>query len=79
MSVAIKVCCRCGHEWATKQDRPLRCARCKSAYWDRPKVRGKGSTAYVAKYVVKGDAKEEKEGSRFSRLFQPGRRWRPGG
>jgi len=60
MSVTIKVCSRCGHEWATRQERPLRCAKCKSAYWDQPRVRQK---------VDKG--KDQKE-SLFSRLFHFG-------
>ena len=29
-------CLRCGHEWHPKSNRrPVRCARCKSPYWDR--------------------------------------------
>lgn len=34
-------CCRCKHIWAKRKDRndvaikPLRCADCGSAYWDR--------------------------------------------
>ena len=30
-------CLRCGHKWQAKDGtRPLRCAKCKSPYWDRP-------------------------------------------
>jgi hypothetical protein len=29
-------CRRCGHEWHPKTNRrPVRCAKCKSPYWDR--------------------------------------------
>jgi DNA-directed RNA polymerase subunit RPC12/RpoP len=36
MAIYIKRCLRCGHEWATKQENPRLCPRCKSAYWDKP-------------------------------------------
>lgn len=30
-------CLRCGHEWAPKKpEKPLRCAYCKSPYWEKP-------------------------------------------
>ena len=31
----IPQCNRCGHEWLTENPSPKRCARCKSAKWDR--------------------------------------------
>lgn len=34
-------CFRCGHEWASKQDRPKVCPKCKNPYWDIPKDAGK--------------------------------------
>lgn len=31
-------CDRCGHEWLSRNnDKPLRCAGCKSPYWDIPR------------------------------------------
>ena len=30
-------CLRCGHTWESKSKHPLRCAGCKSPYWDRIK------------------------------------------
>lgn len=33
----IVTCLRCGHEWPTKLERPVRCAKCRTPYWDRPK------------------------------------------
>ena len=35
----IKVwnCLRCGHEWASKMDKPHICPKCKSPYWHTPK------------------------------------------
>jgi NADH pyrophosphatase NudC (nudix superfamily) len=36
--VTIWICGQCGHEWQSKDNRrPLRCAKCKSPYWDRVK------------------------------------------
>jgi len=33
-------CLRCGYLWFTKlADRPVRCARCRSRYWNRPRER----------------------------------------
>jgi hypothetical protein len=29
------ICSRCGHKWQSRRGKPLRCARCKSPYWDR--------------------------------------------
>lgn len=32
----ILVCTRCGHTWtARSKELPLRCAKCKSPYWNR--------------------------------------------
>lgn len=31
-------CLRCGHEWLSKLEHPVLCAKCHSAYWDIPKV-----------------------------------------
>lgn len=34
-------CDRCGHEWLSRDgENPLRCAKCKSPYWNRPKIEG---------------------------------------
>ena len=31
-------CDRCDHEWLSRDnDMPLRCAKCKSPYWNRPR------------------------------------------
>ena len=30
-------CLRCGHKWESQNERPLRCAKCKTPYWDTPK------------------------------------------
>ncbi len=35
--IHIHKCLRCGHEWASKDIRPLRCGKCKSPYWDKKK------------------------------------------
>lgn len=32
-------CDRCGHEWLSRDgENPLRCAKCKSPYWNRSKL-----------------------------------------
>ncbi len=31
-------CERCGHSWTSKIE-PKQCARCRSPYWNRPRVR----------------------------------------
>jgi len=33
--IKILKCKRCEHEWASKQEHPLICPKCKSPYWDR--------------------------------------------
>ena len=33
MTILVFTCLRCGHEWATKVERPRLCPRCKTAYW----------------------------------------------
>jgi hypothetical protein len=30
-------CLRCGHRWASRRAKPVRCANCKSPYWHIPK------------------------------------------
>lgn len=35
--INIFTCLRCGAEWASKQERPRACSRCKSSYWDVPR------------------------------------------
>jgi len=46
------VCSRCGHEWYPRSPRvPRVCARCKSPYWNRPRVR----PAKVEREAVAGE------------------------
>lgn len=33
----INYCLRCGHEWPSKLERVLTCAKCRSPYWDVPR------------------------------------------
>lgn len=35
-------CGRCEHEWLRRTGRPKQCPKCRSPYWDRPRVRGEG-------------------------------------
>jgi Zn finger protein HypA/HybF involved in hydrogenase expression len=32
-------CERCGHQWIPKKEEVRQCPKCKSAYWDKPKVK----------------------------------------
>ena len=37
LTVKAVQCERCGHEWPTRLEHPVRCARCRSPYWNKPK------------------------------------------
>ena len=38
--VAAFVCERCGHTWVPRTERrPTICPKCKSPYWDKPRIR----------------------------------------
>ena len=42
-------CERCGHEWIPRgnpDQEPKVCPKCKSPYWDRPKLKGKPLMSY---------------------------------
>ena len=42
LHMEIKHCERCGGDWCYRgTGRPLRCGKCKSPYWDRPRTGGK--------------------------------------
>lgn len=38
-------CGRCEHEWLRRTGRPKQCPKCRSPYWDQPRVRGEGKVA----------------------------------
>ena len=41
----VWICGQCKHEWRSKDNKkPIRCAKCKSPYWDRVKTRKSGKT-----------------------------------
>lgn len=50
MSVLVRDCKRCGHEWAGRRKEIKTCPKCKSPYWDRERER-----------VKKGPWKSEEE------------------
>jgi len=39
ITVYICKCNKCGHQWEAKRQKPLRCAKCKTPYWDREKTK----------------------------------------
>ena len=46
--------CRCGHEWLprTKGDKPRVCPKCKSPYWNKPRIRKLKKTAQGESAIV---------------------------
>jgi DNA-directed RNA polymerase subunit RPC12/RpoP len=36
--IYIHKCLRCNHEWASKKEKPIRCAKCKTPYWDKERL-----------------------------------------
>ena len=32
-------CTRCGYEWIPRTLKPKVCAKCRSPYWDKPRIR----------------------------------------
>ena len=38
----LNLCLRCGHEWVKRIPHPIRCPKCRSPYWDRPRRNPKG-------------------------------------
>ena len=40
--IHIHKCLRCGNEWASRNEHPLRCSHCKTPYWHIPR-KAKGS------------------------------------
>lgn len=49
-------CKRCGWVWYSKNDRPLVCPKCQSAYWDRERIQGrKGSKGQETVKEEKGN------------------------
>lgn len=40
-------CGRCEHEWLRRTVRPKQCPKCRSPYWDQPRVRGEGKVEVV--------------------------------
>ncbi len=41
MKLTIKTCLRCRWSWPTKQDHPKVCPKCKSPYWNTPRLEKK--------------------------------------
>ena len=41
MTIKVNRCNRCDHEWAQRSNKlePKTCPRCKSPYWDKPRIK----------------------------------------
>jgi predicted Zn-ribbon and HTH transcriptional regulator len=37
--IKLVKCKRCGHDWATRQETPTICPKCKTPYWDKERRR----------------------------------------
>jgi len=35
--IHVHKCLRCDYEWASRNPHPIRCAECKTPYWDKEK------------------------------------------
>ncbi|MFZ0514314.1 MAG: hypothetical protein WAM14_22110 [Candidatus Nitrosopolaris sp.] len=58
-------CERCGHTWiprATTKQLPTICPRCKSPYWNRPRIGNKISDRKINQPIIKSE--KIKNGSR---------------
>ena len=57
-SIFMSICCRCGHAWRSRRGKPLRCAKCKSPYWDRA-VKGQRTRGIVPPPNTQAAARSE--------------------
>ena len=39
MVLPTNTCLRCGHTWVKRIEKPKFCPRCRSPYWDTPRIR----------------------------------------
>lgn len=61
------ICLRCSRSWKSKLARPKQCTFCKSAYWDKPRVRPVKNTmipVYNIYFVTDAKDKHEREAGR---------------
>ena len=49
--IYIHKCLRCEYEWPSRKEKPLRCAKCKTPYWNIPK----------RKPIIRGGKRDEDE------------------
>jgi DNA-directed RNA polymerase subunit RPC12/RpoP len=41
ITTTVNICCRCLHEWPQRlaaDQKPVRCPKCRSPYWDRERL-----------------------------------------
>jgi len=62
-------CIRCGHVWTAEVESPVRCPRCTSPYWNKPRVRTRRGTSRVDEDDARG--KTERAGDRAALPFVP--------
>jgi DNA-directed RNA polymerase subunit RPC12/RpoP len=74
-------CLRCGHHWNSQNGkRPVACAHCCSAYWDRPRVKDSVGTPPVPQTPsAHGDVVASKRDEVRARFEIPMPRFKGGG
>lgn len=77
--VFLSICSRCGHKWQSRRGKPLRCAGCKSPYWDRAVAgrRTRGIVRLPDPRTAMGSGKEVtvEQACDILRTWQAERRW----
>lgn len=52
-------CLRCSHEWMSKVKEPKRCPKCKSPYWNKPKLPASSSNYGTQRLIAQIDSLHE--------------------
>ncbi len=64
-------CERCGHEWIPRGDlaeEPRVCPKCKSPYWNQPRVRGSATTYENFRSRVRSELEKAAEGLTWTEI-----------
>ena len=58
MVLPTNTCLRCGHTWVKRIEKPKFCPKCRSPYWDTPRIRKRRKE--TIKQGVETEIKKEK-------------------